>query len=84
MGVPQWIVDGYAELSEGFAKGFADTSTDNVEKLAGHLPRDFEQFARTMGPGWASSSLSIWCRYGCTCVCCRFRRSSRVKQLPLR
>jgi|SRR5918994_2208254 uncharacterized protein YbjT (DUF2867 family) len=52
MGLPQWIVDGYAELSEGFANGFADTSTDNVEKLAGHPPRDFEQFARDFRQTW--------------------------------
>src|SRR5918996_2513498 len=39
MGLPEWIVEGYAELSEGFANGFADMTTGNVEKLAGHPPR---------------------------------------------
>lgn len=45
MGFPEWIVDGLIELSEGFTDGYADSTTDNVEKLAGHPPRDFEQFA---------------------------------------
>jgi uncharacterized protein YbjT (DUF2867 family) len=46
MGVPEWIAHGYTELSAGFEHGFADFTTDNVERLSGHEPRDFEQFAR--------------------------------------
>jgi uncharacterized protein YbjT (DUF2867 family) len=46
MGVPEWIAEGYAELSAGFEQGFADLTTDNVQRLSGHAPRDFEQFAR--------------------------------------
>ena len=52
MGLPEWIVEGYAELSEGFANGFADMTTGNVEKLAGHPPRDFEQFANDFRQTW--------------------------------
>jgi hypothetical protein len=36
----------------GIREGFADTSTDNVEKLAGHPPRDFERFARDFRQTW--------------------------------
>jgi uncharacterized protein YbjT (DUF2867 family) len=46
LGVPQWIAEGYAELSVGFEHGFADFATENVRSLSGHEPRDFEQFAR--------------------------------------
>ena len=46
MGVPEWIAVGYAELSAGFEQGFADLTTENVERLSGHAPRSFEQFAR--------------------------------------
>jgi uncharacterized protein YbjT (DUF2867 family) len=46
MGVPEWIAEGYAELSAGFEQGFADLTTENVERLSGHAPRSFEQFAR--------------------------------------
>ena len=46
MGVPEWIVQGYAELNAGFEDGFADLTTDNVKRLSGHEPRDFERFAR--------------------------------------
>ena len=46
MGVPEWIVKGYAELSTGFEDGFADLTTDNVQRLSSHEPRDFERFAR--------------------------------------
>lgn len=52
MGLPEWIVEGFAELAEGFANGFADMTTDNVEKLAGHSPRDFEQFASDFRQTW--------------------------------
>ncbi len=34
MGVPEWIVDGYVELSIGFENNFANTTTDGVATLA--------------------------------------------------
>lgn len=46
MGLPEWIARGYGELMAGFKEGFADRTTDNVEKLTGHRPGSFEQFAR--------------------------------------
>lgn len=46
MGVPEWIADGYVELSAGFEAGFADLTTADVERLSGHEARGFEQFAR--------------------------------------
>jgi uncharacterized protein YbjT (DUF2867 family) len=52
MGVPEWIVDGYVELSVGFENNFANTTTDGVEKLAGHAPRSFEQFAADFAGVW--------------------------------
>jgi uncharacterized protein YbjT (DUF2867 family) len=54
MGVPEWIVDGYVELSIGFENNFANTTTDGVATLAGHAPRSFEQFA--------FDSRSVWQR----------------------
>ena len=45
MGMPEWIADGYVELAVGFEAGFADTTTDSVQQLAGHGPRPFKQFA---------------------------------------
>jgi uncharacterized protein YbjT (DUF2867 family) len=52
MGLPEWIVEGFGELAEGFTNGFADLTTDNVEKLAGHPPRDFERFATDFKQAW--------------------------------
>jgi uncharacterized protein YbjT (DUF2867 family) len=46
MGLPEWIAEGYVELSGGFEQGFADLTTENVQRLSGHEPRGFEQFAR--------------------------------------
>jgi uncharacterized protein YbjT (DUF2867 family) len=46
MGLPEWIAQGYVELSEGFSEGFANSTTDNVATLTGHPARSFEQFAR--------------------------------------
>jgi len=46
MGLPEWIARGNGELMEGFSEGFADHTTDNVEKLTGHRPRSIEEFAR--------------------------------------
>lgn len=45
MGIPEWIADGYVELSEGFSNNFAASATDNIEKLTGRPARSFEQFA---------------------------------------
>lgn len=44
MGFPEFIVDGYVELSQGFSKGFADITTGNVEALSGHSPRSIDDF----------------------------------------
>jgi len=44
MGFPEFIVDGYVELSQGFSQGFADTTNDNVEALSGHAPRSIDDF----------------------------------------
>lgn len=45
MGMPEWIAEGYVELNRGFEDGYADTTTDEVERLTGRPPRSFEQFA---------------------------------------
>ena len=52
MGFPEWIVDGLVELAMGFENNFANTTTDGVEKLAGHAPRSFEQFALDFRSAW--------------------------------
>jgi uncharacterized protein YbjT (DUF2867 family) len=44
MGLPEWIAQGYVELSEGFSNNFANSVTDNVAVLTGHPARSFEQF----------------------------------------
>lgn len=44
MGFPEFIVDGYVELSRGFSQGFADTTNGNVETLSGHAPRSIDDF----------------------------------------
>jgi uncharacterized protein YbjT (DUF2867 family) len=46
MGFPEFIVDGYIELNEGFSHGFADTSNGNVEELSGHTARSIDDFTR--------------------------------------
>ena len=46
MGMPEGTADGYCERFEGFAEGFADTTTPNVEQLTDHPGRSFEGFAR--------------------------------------
>jgi len=50
MGLPQWIAEGYAELSEGFSKNFAAEVTNNVETLTGHPARSFETFIEDFLP----------------------------------
>ena len=44
MGVPEWIAEGYVELSEGFSNNFASKVTDNIPVLTGHPARSFKQF----------------------------------------
>jgi len=44
MGFPEFIVDGYIELNEGFSNGFANTATNNVQVLAGHAARSVDDF----------------------------------------
>ena len=59
MGVPEWIVKGYAELSAGFEDGFADLTTDGVQRLSGHEPRDLERFARDFAEVFAGAPVVI-------------------------
>jgi len=44
MGFPEFIVDGYMELNEGFTNGFADVSNGNVKTLTGHAARSVDNF----------------------------------------
>ena len=46
MGFPEFVVDGYIELNEGFSNGFADTSNGNVKTLTGHKPCSVDDFTR--------------------------------------
>jgi hypothetical protein len=46
MGFPEFIVDGYVELSHGFSQGFADTTNGNVEALSGHPARSIDDFTK--------------------------------------
>jgi uncharacterized protein YbjT (DUF2867 family) len=46
MGIPEFIVDGYVELSQGFAQDFADTTNGNVEALSGHAARSIDDFTK--------------------------------------
>ncbi len=54
MGLPEWIAQGYAELSEGFEEGFADLTTDNVRELTGHPPRGLRDFVADHKGAWAT------------------------------
>lgn len=44
MGFPEFIVDGYIELNQGFSIGFANTTTDSVKLLTGHDARSVDNF----------------------------------------
>ena len=50
MGFPEFIVDGYVELSQGFSQGFADTTNGNVEELSGHAARSIDDFTKDFKP----------------------------------
>jgi hypothetical protein len=52
MGLPEWIVDGFGELALGFADGYADLTTDNVESSPVTRPCDFERFANDFKQAW--------------------------------
>ena len=40
------MADAYGEIFVNFSQNGADRVTDNVERLTGHAPRSYEQFAR--------------------------------------
>ena len=56
MGMPEWVVDGFIELFEGFSAGFADMTTPHVEQLTGHPARSFEAFARDFAQAFGGST----------------------------
>jgi uncharacterized protein YbjT (DUF2867 family) len=51
MGMPEFVVDGYMELNDGFSNNFADTTTDSVQTLTGHAPRSIDDFTNDF-KGW--------------------------------
>ena len=55
VGMPEWTVDGFMELFEGFSEGFADKTTPYVELLTGHPARSFETFARDFAQAFGAS-----------------------------
>jgi uncharacterized protein YbjT (DUF2867 family) len=59
LGMPRWIAEGYAELSAGFEQGYADLVTENVKRLSGHEPRDFERFARDFAHLFAGAVAAV-------------------------
>lgn len=44
MGFPEFIVDGYVELSAGFSQNIANTTTENVRALTGNAPKSIDDF----------------------------------------
>ncbi len=56
MGIPEWIAEGYAELSEGFSRNFAASTTTNVEMLTGQPARSFEEFVDDFLPAFVPHS----------------------------
>ncbi|MEJ2196893.1 MAG: SDR family oxidoreductase [Ignavibacteriaceae bacterium] len=59
MGVPEWIAKGYLELSEGFSENFAYSTTNNVEILAGHPARSFDQFVKDFAQVFSSKEVTV-------------------------
>ena len=54
MGMPEWIAQGFAELSGGFEEGFADLTTDHVRQLTGHAPQSLGDFVADFKGAWAA------------------------------
>jgi uncharacterized protein YbjT (DUF2867 family) len=46
MGMPQWLAEDFCEYFANHSTGVSDFTTNDVEKLTGHLPRSYETFAR--------------------------------------
>lgn len=59
MGLPEWIANGYVELSEGFSQNFANSTTKNVELLTGHPARSFKRFAKDFAEILSNKELTI-------------------------
>ncbi|HVO75850.1 MAG TPA: SDR family oxidoreductase [Ignavibacteriaceae bacterium] len=55
LGVPEWIAEGYVELSKGFSEDFANSITQNIKILTGHPARSFEQFANDFAHAFISN-----------------------------
>jgi uncharacterized protein YbjT (DUF2867 family) len=45
MGFGEWMANLLREYSEAYGEGWGDLVTDNVQRLSGHPPRSFKQFA---------------------------------------
>jgi uncharacterized protein YbjT (DUF2867 family) len=45
-GLPGWLVEGIVEIQAQVRAGIAGTTTDGVELLAGHPPRDLDDYLR--------------------------------------
>jgi hypothetical protein len=56
MGMDPWIVDGYMELFEGFAEGWASRPSPNVAELLGRPARSYRQFAQDFRSAFASAA----------------------------
>ncbi len=51
MGVPQWMIDGYAELDAMIRNGWAATPATGVKDVLGRPPRSFKEYAKDLAAG---------------------------------
>ncbi|MFQ5400673.1 MAG: SDR family oxidoreductase [Anaerolineae bacterium] len=56
MGFSQWTADTSGELFVNFSQGGGDRVTGNVERLTGHPPRSYEQFAKDFAQVFGGSN----------------------------
>lgn len=58
MGFPEWIADGYLELTAEFAQNRADRTTNDVQHITGAAPRSFREFASDFAPAFGGARSS--------------------------
>ena len=56
MGMPKFMADTYGELFVNFARGGADRTTDDVERVTGHPARSIDDFARNFSAAFLTAT----------------------------
>ena len=52
MGMPEWLIEGFAEYLVAYSNNYGDFFTDDVQNITGKTARSYKEFATDFAPAF--------------------------------